>query len=67
MTTPATLLRGGRLVDPSQQLDEIGDVLISNGVIEACGHVGEVRRDGNALETIDCSGLIISPGFIDVH
>jgi dihydroorotase len=67
MTKPATLLRGGRIVDPSQQLDEIGDVLVSNGVIEAIGRIGDVRRDGDALETIDCSGLIVSPGFIDVH
>ena len=67
MTTPAVLLRGGRLVDPSQGLDEIGDVLITNGVVEAIGRVGDVRRDGDALETMDVTGLIVSPGFIDVH
>jgi dihydroorotase len=61
------LLSGGRILDPSQQLDTTGDVLLSNGVVEAVGRLGEVRRDGNELETIDCAGRVISPGFVDVH
>jgi dihydroorotase len=67
MTTRAILLKGGRLVDPSQKLDEIGDVLVLDGKIEAIGRIGDVRRDGDALETIDCSGRVVSPGFVDVH
>ncbi len=67
MTGRAVLLRGGRLIDPSQRLDETGDLLIENGTIAGIGRVGEVRRDGDALETIDCAGRVISPGFIDVH
>jgi len=67
MTAPALLLRGGRIIDPSQNLDEVGDVLVVDGRIEATGRVGDVRRDGDALETIDCAGLIVSPGFVDVH
>ena len=61
------LLRGGRLLDPSQNLDDTGDLLLADGVIEAVGRVGEVRRDGAELETIDCAGRVVSPGFIDVH
>jgi dihydroorotase len=64
---PMILLRGGRILDPSQNVDEVGDVLLSGGVIEAVGQLGDVRRDGNELETIDCGGRVISPGFIDVH
>jgi dihydroorotase len=64
---PMLLLRGGRILDPSQQLDEVGDVLLSGGVVEAVGRLGEVRRDGNELETIDCAGRVVSPGFVDVH
>ena len=67
MTAPAVLLRGGRLVDPSQGLNEVGDLLVSGGKIEAIGRVGEVRRDGDALETVECAGLVVSPGFVDVH
>ncbi len=63
----ALLLRGGRILDPSQNLDETGDVLLSGGLVEAVGRLGEVRRDGDELETIDCAGRIVSPGFIDVH
>ena len=63
----ALLLRGGRLIDPSQGLDEVGDVLTEGDKIEFAGApLGEVRRDGG-LEVIDCTGLIVSPGFIDVH
>ena len=65
--TRAILLKGGRLVDPSQKMDEIGDLLVTDGVVEAIGRIGDVRRDGEALETIDCSGRIVSPGFVDVH
>ncbi len=66
-SAPMLLLRGGRILDPSQRLDEPGDVLLSNGVVEAVGRLGDVRRDGQELETIDCGGRVVSPGFVDVH
>lgn len=58
------LLRGGKLVDPSQQLEKIGDLLITNGQITGVG--GSIAGPEEA-EVIDCKGLIVSPGFIDVH
>ena len=64
----ALLLRGGRVIDPSQSVDETADVLIIDGKIEAVG--ARVTQDvsGRAgLETIDCAGLVVSPGFVDVH
>jgi dihydroorotase len=67
MTARSVLLKGGRIVDPSQAMDGVGDLLITDGVIAAVGRVGDVRRDGDALDTIDCTGLVVSPGFIDVH
>ncbi|MFN8667605.1 MAG: dihydroorotase [Gemmatimonadaceae bacterium] len=61
------LLRNGRVLDPSSNLDVTGDVLVADGVIEHAGApLGEVRRDGDLVE-IDCAGQIVSPGFVDVH
>jgi len=61
------LLKGGRIIDPSQGIDDVGDVLIENEKITHAGApLGEVRRDGG-FEVIDCTGQIVSPGFIDVH
>lgn len=58
------LLRGGRVVDPTQNRDEVGDLLLRDGKVEAFGR-GLSAPDG--AETIDCNGLVVSPGFIDVH
>jgi dihydroorotase len=58
------LLRGGRILDPSQNLDEQGDVLLRNGVVEAHGRSLGAPDDA---EVIDCTGGIIAPGFIDLH
>jgi dihydroorotase len=62
------LLVGGRIVDPSQKLDKTGDVLIVDGKIEAVGErVGNDAKGRDGLETIDCAGLVVAPGFVDVH
>jgi dihydroorotase len=58
------LLSGGKLVDPSQKLDVKGDVLIKDGKIESVG--GKISAP-DQCDVVDCSGMIVSPGFIDVH
>ncbi|MDQ8165854.1 MAG: dihydroorotase [Gemmatimonadota bacterium] len=58
------LLKGGRVVDPSTGIDRVGDVLIREGKIESAGD--SIAAPDNA-EVVDCSGRIVSPGFIDVH
>ncbi|HEY7235283.1 MAG TPA: dihydroorotase [Gemmatimonadaceae bacterium] len=60
------LLRGGRIVDPSQKMDVIGDLYIADNIVEALGTAIDVgARDD--VETIDCAGRVVAPGFIDVH
>jgi dihydroorotase len=58
------LLKGGRLVDPSTNRDSVGDLLVSDGKIEA---LGNALGAPDGCETIDCTGLIVAPGFVDVH
>src|SRR5690606_1439451 len=59
-----TLLRGGRVIDPGTSTDEILDVLIVDDRISAVG-VGLSAPAGAAV--IDVTGLIVGPGFIDLH
>src|SRR5437773_12480310 len=56
------LITNGRLIDPSQRIDAKMDLLITDGVIADTGK--KLRATG---ETIDASGLVIVPGFIDLH
>jgi dihydroorotase len=58
------LLKGGRIVDPSQGLDTVGDVLLRNGEIESCG---STINAPDGAEVVDCRGLVVAPGLIDVH
>jgi dihydroorotase len=56
------LIRGGHVIDPAQGIDAPADVLIENGRITEVGAISK-----NAEQTIDARGLIVSPGFIDLH
>jgi dihydroorotase len=58
------LLRGVRLIDPSNKLDCVGDVLIRDGKIESVG--GNIAAPDGAT-IVDCAGQVVAPGFIDVH
>ncbi|HET7233401.1 MAG TPA: dihydroorotase [Longimicrobium sp.] len=58
------LIRGGRVVDPSQKLDAVLDVLLDGKTV---ARVGESVEAGEGTEVIDASGLIVTPGLIDVH
>jgi dihydroorotase len=56
------LLRNGRIIDPASKRDEIGDLLIVDGRIAA-----PATSHQSPATTIDCTGLVIAPGLIDIH
>jgi len=58
------LLKGARVIDPSQKIDARMDVLIEEGNIAACGP--DIKASQN-VKVIDLSGMIITPGLIDMH
>jgi len=62
---PSLLIKGGHLIDPAARIDAPMDVLLKNG------HVAEVaapnKIKGNADRKFDARGLIVAPGFIDLH
>ncbi len=57
------LIKNGRVVDPSQNLDAVRQVLIQDGRV---ARVAE-RIAAPDAEVIDATGLIVAPGFIDMH
>ncbi|MFA5516460.1 MAG: dihydroorotase [Desulfuromonadales bacterium] len=56
------LIKGGRVIDPAQGIDEILDVLIVDGKIAKVGK--NLKGEG---ETIDAAGKLVTPGLIDLH
>jgi dihydroorotase len=65
------LIRGGRIIDPSQGIDQIGDVLISGGkVVQTGGTVipsPSLSVILSKAKNLDAKGLVVCPGFIDLH
>jgi dihydroorotase len=58
------LIKGGRLIDPSQNLDDTLDLLVENGLVK---EVGKGLSAPAGSETIDAAGKIVVPGLIDMH
>ncbi|HEY5609757.1 MAG TPA: amidohydrolase family protein, partial [Thermoanaerobaculia bacterium] len=58
------LITNGRVIDPSQDLDEHVDILIEEGVVTGVG--SDLKTSPN-VERFDAAGLVVTPGFIDLH
>jgi dihydroorotase len=58
------LLRGGHVIDPRNSISAVRDVAILDGTIAA---VADRLNPGEALKTVDASGLYVTPGLIDIH
>jgi len=60
------LIRGGHIIDPSQEIDEVGSLLIAEGKISWLGK-GEIIPPQPDYDVLPAQGLIVCPGFIDFH
>ena len=58
------ILRGGRVIDPSQKLDAVMDVAFTDGKVARIGN--ELKADPGT-DVRDASGYIVAPGLIDLH
>lgn len=58
------LIRGGRLIDPSQGIDATMDVLLEGGLVAEIGSGIAPKR---AERVVDAEGLAVAPAFIDIH
>ncbi|MEK8022923.1 MAG: dihydroorotase, partial [Candidatus Hydrogenedentota bacterium] len=57
------LLKGGRVLDPSRNIDAIADVLLGEGAVSAV----DQNITADDVEVIDVSGMWVAPGLIDMH
>lgn len=57
------IIRNGRVIDPANGIDTTADVLVNDRIIAAVGG----SLDGTGAEAFDATGMIVAPGFIDMH
>ena len=64
----AVLIKNGRVIDPASTTDRVADVLIIGGKIASVEpNLSAPVLHGEGLEIFDASGLVVAPGFIDMH
>ncbi len=59
------LITGGEIIDPASGLDRALDILLRDGRVAEVGEPGKLNRSG--VEVLKAKGLIVAPGFIDLH
>ena len=57
------VIKNGRVLDPSQNIDKVADVLIRNGLVESVGE----NIDADDIRVLDARGCIVAPGLVDIH
>ena len=57
------VVRNGRVIDPSTRFDSIADVAVEDGIVREIAPSIEASAEGE----FDASGLIVAPGFVDIH
>ncbi len=63
------ILRGGRVIDPANNIDSVGDVRVSDtdGTIVAVSTNGETLAADAGETVLPCDGYVVAPGLIDIH
>ncbi len=64
MMSSATIIKGGRIIDPANGRDEVADLFIIDGRIVAEAEIGNRKAE---IEEVDASGRVVAPGLIDIH
>jgi dihydroorotase len=65
LRSKSLLIKNGRLIDPASKLDAEMDILLRDGKVAEVARKGKIR--GSVDEKFDARGLIVAPGFIDMH
>ena len=60
------LIKNGRVLDPASNTDALKDVLLKDGRVKEIAPPGKLPVD-SGVEAFDASGLVVAPGFIDMH
>jgi dihydroorotase len=61
------LVKNGRVLNPASKTDAAMDVLLDGDAIAEVAAAGKISRDTRGAEIFDATGLIVAPGFIDLH
>jgi dihydroorotase len=61
------LIKNGRVIDPASKADAAQDILLDDEKIVELAAPGKLTRDHKNAEVFDATGLIVAPGFIDLH
>jgi len=65
--TNSLVLKNLRIIDPSRNLDEIGTIIVENGVILAAGKTAQNQGTPDGATVKDCNGLVAVPGLVDAR
>ncbi len=66
MTKSKLFIKGGRVIDPAQEIDRVADVIVADGLIAEITE-SDLDNTTERFEVIDATGLVVTPGFVDLH
>ena len=61
------LVKNGRVLDPASNTDATRDILLDGEKVQEVAAPGQIAADASKYEIFDATGLIVAPGFIDIH